>query len=43
MALISCRLGAKLYSLLSDGLELVVPSAVHVEVELHDTEEGGVR
>lgn len=35
-----CRqLGAKLHSFLCDGLELVVPSSVHVEVILCDKDE----
>lgn len=33
---ISNRLRAKLHSFLCDGLELVVPSPVHVEIILHD-------
>lgn len=39
MAKVSSQLGAKLHSFLCDGLELVVPSPVHVEIILHDRDE----
>lgn len=35
----SDQLRAELHGFLCDGLELVVPSAVHVEVKLQGTEE----
>lgn len=39
MAEVCSQLGAKLHSFLCDGLELVVPSSIHVEIILQDKKE----